>query len=201
MRQNFIDVIKKSHVEHLIRLVENHGMHIGEFHHSALDQVDKAPRSSHDHMHALLEGPDLALYARAAVDRQNLEIFLIFGEIREIACDLKAKLSGRCYDQRLGMAVAYADTLQQRQTESRGLAGAGLSQSYDITLFRQQMGYHHFLNRHRMEKAEFLYGPEQMRSHPKVGKRSAVGSHRRNINRNIKMWNLDRRLCFRFSRF
>ncbi len=135
MRQNFIDVIKKSHVEHLIRLVENHGMHIGEFHHSALDQVDKAPRSSHDHMHALLEGPDLALYARAAVDRQNLEIFLIFGEIREIACDLKAKLSGRCYDQRLGWRSLTRIRCSRGRPKAAVFAGAGLSQSYDITLF------------------------------------------------------------------
>ena len=48
------------------------------------------------------------------------------------------------------MIVAYADTLQQRQAESRGLTRAGLGQTYHISLFGEQMRYDHFLNRHRM---------------------------------------------------
>ena len=55
MAENICDRIHKAHVEHLVCFVEHNGVHIVEFYHSAIDQVDQsAGRGDYD-LNALTE--------------------------------------------------------------------------------------------------------------------------------------------------
>ena len=94
MRENLVDVVEKSHVEHLVGLVENHGVDVAERHDASFYQVDEASRGGDDHLHALAERADLALDARAAVDGEHAEVVDISGEVGEVAGDLEAELAG-----------------------------------------------------------------------------------------------------------
>ena len=62
-----IDALGKAHIEHLVSLIEDHGVHIVERHHMALDQVDKSPGCSDDDVNAIAQGIYLALDAGAAI--------------------------------------------------------------------------------------------------------------------------------------
>ena len=90
MRQDFIDIIKEPHVQHLVCLVKYDRVHIVEFHNSSLDQVYKSARSCHYDLNAFAQSADLAFYARTSIHRENLYSVGIFREIREIPSYLKA---------------------------------------------------------------------------------------------------------------
>ncbi len=63
MVEDFVDGVEEAHVEHLVSLVEYHGVYILEFHHPTVDEVDQSARGGHNHLRAALEGLYLALYA------------------------------------------------------------------------------------------------------------------------------------------
>ena len=90
MREDVVDGVDKAHVEHLVGLVENHGVYVVEVHHAAVYQVDEASRRGHDNLDALAEGANLALYRRAAVDGQHLKAGSVFGHIGQVAGNLQA---------------------------------------------------------------------------------------------------------------
>ncbi len=152
----FIDRVKEAHIEHLVGLVEDYGVHIAELCHSAVDKVDQTTRSRHDDLHAAAQRAYLALDARAAINGKHSDIGKIFGKISQVRCYLKAKLAGGSKDERLRRMIFLIYALQHRQPESGRLAGSCLSKRHNVALFTEQMRYHLRLHGHRLFKTQFL---------------------------------------------
>ena len=81
MAEDIVDRVEKSHIEHLVGLVEDHGVHTREVHYSAIDQVDKSAGGGHDDLHAGAQRAYLALDARTAVDGEHTQLRDKFREI------------------------------------------------------------------------------------------------------------------------
>ena len=52
VRQDFLDVVEEAHVEHLVGLVENHGMDVVEVYDLAVDEVDETAGGGDDDLHS-----------------------------------------------------------------------------------------------------------------------------------------------------
>ena len=78
MRKNLVDVIDESHIEHFIGLIENDGADVCEFHHSPLDEVDQASRSSHYHLGSLLDRLYLRFDTATAIDGDDPDSVKVF---------------------------------------------------------------------------------------------------------------------------
>ncbi len=168
MAEYLLDVVEEAHVEHLVRFVENHCMHVGKIHLLTFYEVDEAPRGGHDHLHTVAQGADLALDARSAVDRQYLYLRDIFGIVREVARYLQAEFPRGGYYQRLGHIAPGVYALQHGESERRGLACAGLRQANDVALFIEKVRNHHLLYWHGEFEPHLLYGFEQPRLHAEL---------------------------------
>ena len=165
-----VDVVDEAHVEHLVGLVEYHGMHLVEVHHTAAYQVDEAAGGGHYHLHALAQGLDLALYARAAVYGQHTYAWQVLGKVGEVAGNLQAQLTCGRDDEGLRHFTLAVNALQQRQSESRRLACAGLRQPYHVTVLVEQVRDGHLLYRHGIDKPHLAYGLQQSGVYPQIFK-------------------------------
>ncbi len=75
-------------------------------------------------MHAVLERGDLLADRRAAVQRLD-DHAAVLADLRQLASDLQRELARRAQDENLWLAVRGDQVVDRRQTERRGLAGAG----------------------------------------------------------------------------
>ena len=132
-RDQLLHVGQEPQVEHLVGLVEDEGVHVGEVENLAVGQVDQAARGADDDVDALLQRVDLGLVAGAAVDGQHAEA-AVLGDQRDLGRDLHGQLAGRGHDQRLRLALRKVDVvavlgghaaLHDRDAEGQRLAGAG----------------------------------------------------------------------------
>ena len=87
-RQDLVDAVGEAHVEHLVRLVEDHVFHRTQIDRLTVHQVDQSSRCSHHHMHTPLQGLDLALDARSAIHRLHTQVLHIFRIVIQIIRDL-----------------------------------------------------------------------------------------------------------------
>ena len=132
-RDELVDVGQKAEVKHLVGLVEDEGVHVGEVEGAAVGEVDEPTGRADDDVDAGVEGLELRLVADTAVDGEDAQAEVLGGE-GEVGGDLERELAGRGDDQGLRLAlrqvgvrrVVLGDAaLQHRDTEGEGLAGAG----------------------------------------------------------------------------
>ncbi len=90
MVENFVYTVHEAHIEHLVRLVEHHGVHRGKTHDLAVDKVDKAPGSGHYYLSSAAERAYLAFDARTAIHRDYFHVGHVFGKVGEVAGYLQA---------------------------------------------------------------------------------------------------------------
>ena len=124
--QDSIDAFRESHIQHLIRLVEYHVLHILEFGHAALHQVNEAPRCSYDYLRAAFQRADLAFYARAAVNSLHVQAVNVSRIVFQVIGNLQAEFSRRTQDHGLRSALRRIYLLQNRKPVSRRFARTGL---------------------------------------------------------------------------
>ena len=93
--QNGVDVLRESHVEHLVGLVEHYIEHRIQLCHLAFHQVNQTSGCSHDDMHAFLQGANLRNDVRAAIDGHHTDTFNVFREIIQVVCNLQTKFTRR----------------------------------------------------------------------------------------------------------
>ena len=166
--QNVVDGVDESHVEHLVGLVEHHGMHIVEFYHAAVSQVYEAAWGGYDYLHAPAQGFYLALDARTAVYGEYGYIGDVFCKVGEIAGYLEAKLAGGCEYEGLRHEARVVDTLYERKAEGGCLAGACLGECHEVVVAAEQQGYYFFLYGHRGFEAHFGNAFEEVVANSKV---------------------------------
>ena len=179
-----LDVLLETHREHLVGFVEHERTHFAEAHGTTLHEVDQSAGRGHHHMHAALEGADLAAYRRAAIDGQDGNAAQVFRIVLQVRCDLQTELTRGSQHQGLrlrgvlgvqplaGLVVFLdliiavdghdIDALQQGEAEGGRLARAGLRQAHHVAaLIAQDDGDDLLLDGHGMLVAKLFDGTKQ----------------------------------------
>ena len=124
-RQDGLDVDDEAHVEHAVGLVQDHGVDPVQPQLAATDQVEHPSRRADHHRCPLLEGGDLALHARAAIDRHRADV-AEDADAADLLGHLDAQLTGRRQHQRLHVLARWVDLFDDGNAEGGGLAGPRL---------------------------------------------------------------------------
>ena len=131
--EELLDVRQEAEVEHLVGLVEDQRVHVGQVEGAAVGEVDQPARRTDDDVDAFLQRVELGLVAHSAVDGEDAQAAVLAGQ-GEVAGDLERELTGRGDDQRLRLAlrdlavvgvVRRDAALDDRDAEGQRLAGAG----------------------------------------------------------------------------
>ena len=170
MLEYLVDIIDKTHVEHLVGLIKNYSSHVVEFYHSTPNQVLQSAGGGDYHLNTALDGLDLRFDARTAVDCQHLQPVDVAGIVFKVGLRLKAQLSRWVENKSLCGARFGVDALKHGQTEGRSLTGTRLSQSHHIGFFVKQVRYHHFLNGHGFLIPHHLDSAQEVVTHAKFFK-------------------------------
>ncbi len=154
---DLLDVGQEAQVEHLVGLVEDEGLDVGQVELLLPGEVEQPARGADDHVDALLQRLDLRLVGPAAVDRGDAHVAHLAGG-QQVVGDLRAQFAGGDDDQRLrrvgevlGLRAARlhvggdGDPLEERKTEAERLAGAGLGLADDVRA-REGHGERHLLD-------------------------------------------------------
>ncbi|MNS87259.1 hypothetical protein D3C72_1211970 [compost metagenome] len=160
----------EAHVEHAVGFVQHQQFHLGEVDGALRHVVEQPARRGHDDIDAALEGLDLRVDAHAAEHhhRAQLQVFAI---VADALLHLGGKLTRggqhQCAHWHAGAARGriagggFAQQLQHRQREARGLAGAGLGAGEQVATFENgRNGLR--LNRGRRGVALFGHGTHQL---------------------------------------
>ena len=132
-REDPLDVGQEAQVEHLVGLVEDQRVHVGDVQCAAVAQVDQAAGRADDDVDARGQRVELGVVADAAVDRQDAQAAVLARQVQVVG-DLERELAGGDDDERLRLALGQVGVvgvlggdaaLEHRDAEREGLAGAG----------------------------------------------------------------------------
>src|SRR5262249_60258016 len=70
---NRIEILCEAHIEHLIRFIKHHDLHMIQFQRLTTDMIEGASRCGHDHINATFEGMKLWTDRLPSIDRQNAD--------------------------------------------------------------------------------------------------------------------------------
>ena len=135
-------VLDEAHVEHAVGFVDDQRRYAVETDMLLLDEVEQAARRGDEDVDALFHGVDLRVLVDAAKDdgMAQAEMAAIGPEA---GVDLNRELARRREDQgaraaMVGADAVFGETLEQRQAERRGLAGAGLGDAQQVAAGQQR---------------------------------------------------------------
>ena len=92
--QDGIDILRESHIEHLVSFIEHHVEHRIQLCHLAFHQVDQSAWRSHDDMHTFLQGAYLGHDIGSSIDGHHMDAFDVFGEIIQVVGNLQTEFAG-----------------------------------------------------------------------------------------------------------
>ena len=136
-RGNGLHILRETHAEHLVGLVQHEHPHVRQVQRTLLDQVDHAPGSAHNDLRAPLEGSDLRTVGGTTVDGHDVEAGGACGKVLDRLRALHGELARRRQDEGLHVALVGIDDGQERKAECGGLAGAGLGDTDDVAKLQQ----------------------------------------------------------------
>ena len=136
--QHRFDIVDETHAQHLVGFVEDEASQFRQIERAALQMIDHPAWRTDNHMHTTAQAAELRAVGLAAVNRQHAKT----GDVRGIALErfrhLDGQLARRRQHQRLRLALAQIEPVEDRQGERGGLAGAGLRLAEHV-LAGQQM--------------------------------------------------------------
>lgn len=158
-----LDVVLKTHGEHLVGLVEHDVFYAVKMCGPAPHKVDEAARGGHDDVHAVAEGAYLRPDVGAAVYREYLDAVEVGGEALHVVGYLEAELARRREDEGARRRAVTADEVQQGQAVGGRLARAGLRQGHKVLLVVtvDEERNHFLLYRHRVHIALLVDGLQE----------------------------------------
>ena len=176
VRDDLHDVLRETHVQHAVSLVENEVFDVRKVHAAVLQMGDHAARSGDHHVgtaqHAfLLDVPALAV--AAAVDDRRRDRGIV-GKTLELLVDLLRQLARGHDDQRFHHIVGIPfqqQFVQQRQRIGRSLSRSGLGAADNVAAIqnhRNRMLLHgsHLVEVHIFETVEnFIFQIEFIETH------------------------------------
>ena len=160
--QHRLNVLAESHVEHLVRLVQNDRVHMVAADRLAAQMIHHAPRRADDDLRAL-ERADLLCDILPAVDREHFHAVHVFGKLADLLRRLHSKLPCRTQDQCLRVLDLFLDLLKYRNAESRRLSGSCLSLTDHIRACHGDRDRLALYGRCLL-KAHLLYSPQYLRA-------------------------------------
>lgn len=134
--QNRVDVLLEAELQHLVRLVEDDRLQVGEVDIAAVDVVEDAASGADKNFDPVSKMARLFVNADAAVDGENFEFVMVVFDLFELSGHLQRELSGRCQDDRLdapgAKALLLAEKFDDRQTKSESLSRPGQVPGHDV---------------------------------------------------------------------
>ena len=153
--ENQLHVLPEPHVQHFIRLVQHHHIHIVQLYRMTAHMIHDAPGRTHDNLH-IPEPPDLLADLLPTVDGQHFNAVHIFCNVADLLRRLHCQFSGGTEDHRLQPAQVRVDLLQGRDGKGRRLARTGLCLPDNILIF-QQIGNRLHLDRRKLLESHLPY--------------------------------------------
>src|SRR5699024_11689222 len=98
LTEDRLDILPESHIQHLIRLIEDYRGDFFKLHRLSAHVVHDPSRCSDDHLHARFQRTDLLGDLLSTVDRQYLYGRHVFGQLPDLIRHLDGQLSRRTDD-------------------------------------------------------------------------------------------------------
>ena len=160
-----IDALREAHVQHLVSLIKHHVVHVLQLSHATINQIEQTARGSHDNLHTMLQGANLASDVGTAINCGNMQTVDVLGKAVQIVCYLEAELTCRTEDDSLCLLAAGISFLDNRNTVRCSLTRTGLRQRNHVVLITKQIWDYFFLNWHWILKSKLFDGTANLLAH------------------------------------
>ena len=160
-----IDALREAHVQHLVSLIKHHVVHVLQLSHATINQIEQTTRGSHDNLHTMLQGANLASDVGTAINSDNMQTVDVLGKTVQIVCNLEAELTCRTEDDSLCLLAAGISFLDNRNTVRCSLTRTGLRQRNHVVLITKQIWDNFFLNWHWILKSKLFDGTANLLAH------------------------------------
>ena len=160
-----IDALREAHVQHLVSLIKHHVVHVLQLSHATINQIEQTARGSHDNLHTMLQGANLASDVSTAINSGNMQTVDVLGKTVQIVCYLEAELTCRTEDDSLCLLAAGISFLDNRNTVRCSLTRTGLRQRNHVVLITKQIWDYFFLNWHWILKSKLFNGTANLLAH------------------------------------
>ena len=160
-----IDALREAHVQHLVSLIKHHVVHVLQLSHATINQIEQTARGSHDNLHTMLQGANLASDVGTAINCGNMQTVDVLGKTVQIVCYLEAELTCRTEDDSLCLLAAGISFLDNRNTVRCSLTRTGLRQRNHVVLITKQIWDYFFLNWHWILKSKLFDGTANLLAH------------------------------------
>ena len=160
-----IDALREAHVQHLVSLIKHHVVHVLQLSHATINQIEQTARGSHDNLHTMLQGANLASDVGTAINSGNMQTVDVLGKTVQIVCYLEAELTCRTEDDSLCLLAAGISFLDNRNTVRCSLTRTGLRQRNHVVLITKQIWDYFFLNWHWILKSKLFDGTANLLAH------------------------------------
>ena len=138
MRQYGFNLVDEAHAQHFVGFVEDDTRNPAQVQRVTANMILDPARRADDGMHPAAQLAQLRIHALTAVHRQDVEALQIARIRLHRLGHLDRELPGRGEDKDLGFVQCQVKTVQRRQRECRGFAGAGLRLTDDIVSGQQR---------------------------------------------------------------
>ena len=166
-------IVKETHVEHAVCLVQHNGLYLVKRERAALIMVHQPPRRGHDDLRMVFQLLDLSLNLRAAIDHGHADILIISKQSAQFVADLNGEFARRSENQPLQIFAFRVDMLDHGNAEGERLARAGRSLGdnvFPFHKFRDSLG----LDAGRVSVALLFQRLQNLFRQAKVGKRQIL---------------------------
>ena len=178
--QDAPDVRDEAHVQHPVRLVQHQDLDLTELYRFLLNVIQQASRCRDDDLDPLTQLVGLGAHVHAAIDADRAQRYVLAIGLNRLV-HLHRQFAGRCENQRAHRVAGRArggtrmarQSLDQRQREAGGLAGAGLRAAHDVEALQDDRDGL-LLDRGRGGVTGFCNGTLQLGNQPEIGE-----AHRR----------------------
>ena len=139
-REDRVEVLGESHVEHLVGLVEDERAEAAESERAAVHVVERAPGRRDDDVHPALQRLQLRLHRRAPVNGEDADADLAAVPVDGLG-ELHRELAGRNENEDRGRDPPFglrADAVEDRERESGRLPGARRCLREDVTALEER---------------------------------------------------------------
>ena len=160
-----IDALREAHVQHLVSLIKHHVVHVLQLSHATINQIEQTARGSHDNLHTMLQGANLASDVGTAINCGNMQTVDVLGKTVQIVCYLEAELTCRTEDDSLCLLAFGISFLDNRNTVRCSLTRTGLRQRNHVVLITKQIWDYFFLNWHWILKSKLFDGTANLLAH------------------------------------